>query len=128
MGDTAIEAVLTVQITLSVWTGTVLQVETAPVPRLMLKRSDGAIRAVLLPKVHMITDEKKRKEAGPPRTYLLGELKDKPVTVRLLKGERPALNGTRTAAQITVNAAAGASPEPRDPEEAAPAKPEVEPR
>ena len=96
--------------TLSVWEGLVSRVD-GPGGYLVLQRSDGAERRVNLPcPPYAITDEKARKEDGVRRLYTLEELMNKPVKARLVRSERPAPNGARTAVEITVIDAISTTP------------------
>jgi hypothetical protein len=88
--------------TLTVWRGTVQTVDNLNY-FLVITRDDGARRIVRLPRTSFsITDEKTEKVQGPRKLYYLAELPKLPVVIHLERGERPGLDGARTAVRISV--------------------------
>jgi hypothetical protein len=70
---------------------------------LVITRDDGVQRIIRLPRTTFsITDEKTEKTQGPRKLYYLAELPKLPVVIHLERGERPGIDGARTAVLISV--------------------------
>jgi hypothetical protein len=70
---------------------------------LVITRDDGVQRIVRLPRTTVsITDQKTEKTTGPRKLYYLAELPKLPVVIHLEHGERPGIDGARTAVLISV--------------------------
>lgn len=85
--------------TLSVWRGTLERADMLSF-YFVIRREDGVKRSIRFPKLINIITEEDAKKAIPQRTYQFAEIMEKPIIVHLVRGERPGLDGTRTAVSI----------------------------
>ncbi|MDX1931755.1 MAG: hypothetical protein SFU56_04045 [Capsulimonadales bacterium] len=86
--------------TLTVWRGVLERVEIGAF-YFVLRRDDGAKRRVRFPKIiRIMTEEDAKKRPLTGRIYQFAEIIEHPILVRLVRGERPDPDGTRTADKI----------------------------